>query len=176
MKASQKILRSLLNYLKESGIQFSRVSSDKMNDRAVAEFSFDLQNPPCILCGPFQDKTKEIISIAHEAGHVMIYRKMNREQVRAYLCAMFAAHGIGLAGISPAGQKFILLVEAEASAKGSAILKEVGVTHEDLVTVKKLMARWYATYERLCRKDVVIKMREKNLNNEDTAFVVSPST
>jgi hypothetical protein len=174
MENTQGLRQSLFSYLTEKGIQFSRVISDGMIEKAVAKFSFDSRVTPCILYGPFQDKRKEIISIAHEAGHVTIYKKMSKEKVRTYLCSMFAAYGIGLSKISSTGQEFILTVEAEASIDGLFILKEVGVVHNDLKMVAKLMNQWYATYEALCQKDVVKKVREKIIKERNAAFLVSP--
>lgn len=123
---------SLLSYLSEKCIQFSQVSKDELKDKAVVEFSFNLGVPLSILWGVFKDKTREIISVAHEAGHVMEYQRMNREKARTYLCTMFAAHGIRLEKISPSGQEFILGIEGDASANGIRILKETGVDFEDV--------------------------------------------
>jgi hypothetical protein len=173
MKNAQRVRESLLGYLAEKGIQFSQVSRDELQGKAVVEFAFNLGVPPSILWGSFRDKTREIISVAHEAGHVMLYKKMNRDEARTYLCTMFASHGIGLDKISPTGQEFILGVEAEASANGIRILKETGVDEEDLRTVKELMSKWYASYEKLCQKEVVKKVREKIIENKDTTFLVS---
>ncbi|MBW2338922.1 MAG: hypothetical protein JRF50_01040 [Deltaproteobacteria bacterium] len=73
---------------------------------------------PCfvisVFCGTFGDQTREIISIAHEAGHILTYQEMDREESRTYLCSTFAAHGIGLNKISPAGQESMLTVEIKA--------------------------------------------------------------
>ncbi len=148
----------------------TRVSRDSMKDKAIAEFSFDLSAPACILCGHFQDKTKELISIAHEAGHVMVYKKMNREKTRDYLCTMFAANKMGVNKISQSGQEVILEVEAEASATGLDILKEIGLEDGDLRFVKKMMSQWYATYEESCREDVAKKVREKLINDKNPSF------
>jgi len=173
MKNVQRLRESLLSYLSEKGIQISQVSKDELKGKAVVEFSFNLGVPPSILWGVFKDKTREIISVAHEAGHVMAYQRMNREEARTYLCSMFAAHGIGLEKISPSGQEFILGIEADASACGIRILKETGVDDEDLKTVKELMSEWYASYEKLCQKEVVKKVREKIIENKNTTFLVS---
>ncbi len=173
MKNAQRVREALLGYLSEKGIQFSQVSRDELEGKAVVEFPFDLGVPPSILWGSFKDKTREIISVAHEAGHVMVYKEMNRDEARTYLCTMFASHGIGLEKISPAGQEFILDVEANASATGIRILKETGVDKEDLKIVKELMSNWYASYEKLCQKEVARKVRKKIIENENTAFLVS---
>jgi hypothetical protein len=169
---SQTILRVLLNYLEESEVLFTRVSSDSMKDKAVAEFSFDLSAPACIMCGHFQDKTKELISIAHEFGHVMIYKKMNREKTRDYLCTMFAANKMGANKISLSGQEVILEVEAEASVNALDILKDIGLEDGDLSAVKKMMSLWYATYEKSCWKDVAKKVREKLIKDKNYSFLL----
>jgi len=131
----------LLSYLEEEGIRLLQVSKDHMKGKAVVKFHFGLKTAPCILCGPFQDRAREIVCIAHESGHVMTYKEMSREESRTYLCTMFAAHGIGLDKISPNGQEFILGVEARASVSGFNILKEIGVAPHDLKRVTKLLAQ-----------------------------------
>ena len=78
-------MQALLNYLDEVNILFTRVSDESMRDKAVAKFTFDLASPACILCGDFQDGMRELTSIAHEAGHVMIHQNMNREETRNYI-------------------------------------------------------------------------------------------
>ena len=164
-------LQTLLDYLDEANILFSRVSRDSMGDKAVAKFTFDLASPACILCGNFQDRIKELTSIAHEAGHVMIHRSMNREETRNYVCTMFAVNKMGVGRIAPTAQEYILEVEAEASAKGLAILKKIGVNNGELEAAKEMMSRWYASYENQCRKDVVKKVREKIMNDKNPALV-----
>ena len=172
MKNAQRVREALLDYLAKEGIQFSQVSRDELKGKAVVEFAFDLGAPPSILWGPFKDKIREITSVAHEAGHVMVYKEMNRDEARTYLCTMFASHGIGLEKISPAGQEFMLHVEAKAYTNGIRILKEVGVDREDLKFAKELMSKWYATYEMLCQKEVVSKVRKKIIEDNNTAFLV----
>jgi hypothetical protein len=167
MKNFPKIRQSLFSYLREKEIPFSWVVDHEMKDRAVAKFSFDLRTAPSILYGLYEDKAKEIISIAHEAGHVMTYQKMNRENMRLYLCAMLAANGVGLGRISHTAQECILNVEACSSLNGLSILEEIGVTHTDLDTSANVMAKWYATYEALCHLDVVIKVRDVILKTCD---------
>lgn len=173
MKNIDRLRQSLLRYLEGRGIRSLLVSRDDMKGKAVVKFHFDLKTTPCILYGPFQDRTKEIVSIAHESGHVVIYKKMSREEARTYLCTMFAAYGIGLDKISPTGQESILMVEAGASANGFNILKEIGTSPIDLKRVTKLMAQWYGTCEALCQNDVVTKVRERILKDHDTAFLFS---
>lgn len=165
-------LQALLDYLDEANILFSRVSDDSMSDKAVAKFTFDLVSPACILCGNFQDRIRELTSIAHEAGHVMIHRNMNREETRNYVCTMFAVNKMGLGRIGLTTQEYILEVEAEASAKGLAILKKIGINDGELEAVKNMMSRWYASYENECREDVVKKVREKIVNDKNPALVL----
>ena len=167
----EKLKETLLRYLEENKIPFSHVSDETMKDRAVAKFSLDLGSTACILCGPFQDRAKELICIAHEAGHVMIHKKMDKDETRNYVCTMFAANKIGVEKIAPAAQAFVLEIEAEASAKGLDILKRIGIGDGDLGIVKEMMSRWYATYERLCRKDIVNKVREKIMQHKNPALL-----
>ena len=172
MKNSQKILRSLINYLKESGIRFSRVSRDGLKDKAAAEFFLDLRASPGVISGSFRDRRKEIISIAHEAGHIIAYRKMNREESLNYLCAIFAAQGIGLGRISPTGQELVLFMEATASVRGIGILRQMNIDSAELEIVKGLLSDWYGTYEKLCRKEVIKKVREEIIEDKNTAFLI----
>ena len=165
-------LQVLLNYLDEANILFSRVSDDSMSDKAVAKFTFDLASPACILCGNFQDRIRELTSIAHEAGHVVIHRNMNREETRNYVCTMFAVNKMGVGRIALTAQEYILEVEAEASAKGLAILKKIGINDGELEAVKDMMSSWYASYENECRKDVVKKVREKIVNDKNPALLL----
>ena len=154
-------IQSLLDYLGTDQILFSRVDGDSMRDRAVARFTFDLGLPASILCGHFQDGINELVAIAHEAGHVMIHRNMDREEKRDYVCTMFAVNKMGVNQIGQAAQEHVLTLEAEASAKGLEILKNIGLKHEDLDKVKELMSKWYATYENQCLENVVLKVREQ---------------
>ncbi len=164
-------LQALLDHLDETDILFSRVSDDSMSDKAVAKFTFDLASPACILCGNFRDRIKELASIAHEAGHVVIHRNMNREETRNYVCTMFAVNKMGVSRIASTAQEYILEVEAEASAKGLAILKKIGIDDGELEAVKDMMSGWYPSYENECRKDVVKKVREKIVNDKNPAIV-----
>lgn len=157
------IRQSLLEYLDRKGILFCFVGNDDMKEKAVVKFAFDLRANPCILYGSYHNRNKEIITIAHEAGHIILYKDMNREEARTYLCAMFASHGVGLSKISAAGQECILLAEAGASMNGYNILKEIGMMAEDLEKVTTIMAKWYTTYENLCKRKVIMKVREKIL-------------
>jgi hypothetical protein len=163
-------LQALLDYLNEVGILFSRVFDESMRDKAVAKFTFDLASPACILFGDFQDEMRELTSIAHEAGHVMIHEKMNREETRNYICTMFAANKMGVGKIAPAAQEYVLRVEAEASAKGLAILQKVGINDGELQAVKNMMSRWYGSYENQCSEDAVKKVREKIMNDKNPAL------
>ena len=171
LKDSPLKLQALLDYLYEANILFSRVSGDSMSDKAVAKFTFDLTSPACILCGNFQDRIKELASIAHEAGHVVIYRNMNREETRNYVCTIFAANKMGVGRIASTAQEYILEVEAEASAKGLAILRKIGIDDGKLEAAKDMMSGWYASYENQCRKDVVKKVREKIINDKNPALI-----
>jgi len=170
MKDYDKLKRMLLLYLEENNIPFSQVHDNVMRDRAVAEFSFDLGSPASILCGFFGDRTKELISIAHEAGHVLVHQKMDREEIRNYICTMFAANKMGIAKIAPLAQAFILEIEAKASANGLVILQKIGIGDGDLGIVKALMSQWYATYEKQCPDYVVKKVREKVVKNKNPVF------
>ncbi len=165
--------RLLLRHLKEQGIRFSRVSSDKLNEKAVVEFSLNHGISPCILCGPIKDGVREITSIAHEAGHVLAYNEMSREDARLYLCSMFASHKMGLSKLSPLAQGFVLKVESEASANGLYLLRAIGVNEEDLTIVKKLMSRWYASYEKLCHEDVIKKIRKEIIKDKKAEFLLA---
>jgi len=171
MKDLKKLKKTLFRYLKENEIQFSQILDNSMQNRAVAKFSFDLGSPACILCGPFRDEAKELTSIAHEAGHVVIHNKMTREELRNYVCTMFAANKLGVGKIAPLAQAFILETEATASAKGLDILQKIGVEDGDLRTVKEMMSQWYATYEKQCQDDVVKNAREKIIQDKNPAFV-----
>ncbi len=173
MKNAGKFQHLLFNYLTTKGILFSKVANVNMINRAMAKFSFDLKINPCILYGLFQDKSREIISIAHEAGHVVVYRKMSKEKVRNYLCSMYAASGIGLNSISPTGQEVILHIEARASIAGFFVLREIGVDKNDYNIITQLMSEWYATYEELCREEVVKKVRLKISKNKNASFLIN---
>ncbi len=163
-------LQELLKYLDEADILFSRVPEDSMKNRAVAKFTFELGFPASILCGQFQDRTIELTSIAHEAGHVIIHRKMNREETRNYVCTMFAANKMGVNKIAPAAQECVLEVEAEASARGMDILKKVGIKQGELRLVKEIMSRWYESYEKQCLEGVVKKVRAQIIQNKNPAL------
>ena len=78
------------------------------------------------------------------------------------------SHGAGR--IASIAQEYILQVEAEASAKGLAILKEIGIHDGELHVVKEMMSRWYVSYENQCSEDVVKKVREKIVNDKNPAF------
>ena len=80
MRDIERLRQSLLSRLGEMSIPFLQVSGIEFREKAAVEFSFDLGVPPCILCGPFQDKVLEVISIAHVAGHVTVFRNMSREE------------------------------------------------------------------------------------------------
>ena len=80
MRDIERVLHSLLSRLGEMSIPFLQVSGIEFREKAAVEFSFNLSVPPCILCGPFQDKVLEVISIAHVAGHVTVFRNMSREE------------------------------------------------------------------------------------------------
>ena len=170
MKNFERLKEVLFCYLMENEIPFSRISDDSMKERAVVKFSFDPGSPACILCGSFRDGARELTSIAHEAGHVMIQKKMNREETRNYVCTMFAANKMGVGRIAPFAQAVILEIEAKASAKGLDILQKVGIKDGDLRFVKEMMSRWYATYEKQCRDDVVKEARKRVLE-EKTLFL-----
>lgn len=170
MKDDNTLRATLLRYLKKNKIRITRVSDGSMQDRAVAKFSFDLACPASILCGSFQDRTKELISIAHEAGHVMIHKKMSREEIRNYICTMFAANKLGVEKIAPSAQASILEIEAEASAKGLEILQKIGIGDGDLWIVKEMMSRWYGSYEKRCEEDVVKTAREKIMKGKNPVF------
>lgn len=172
MRDTLTLRESLLKYLTDKGIRYSLDPGGRMKEKAVVEFPFDLEKIPVIRCGPFEDRSREIISIAHEAGHVLIYKGMNRDEARTYLCTMFAMHGIGLPEISSSGQEFILNVEAGASSNGFTILKEIGVVPTGMKSVKALMAKWYASYEALCDKKVVERVRDRIRADETASFLL----
>lgn len=173
MKNPQKILQALLSCLEELRIRYYWISDDGMKDKAVAAFSLDLHGHPCILCGTFSDPTREIISIVHEAGHVMIYRELDREESRAYICSIFAAQGIGINRISPDGQECILMIEARASVKGLDLLNRMALSDEELEIVKRSLSKWYTSYEKHCHEEVVRKVRERIMKNGDALFLIS---
>jgi hypothetical protein len=163
----------LLNFLTENDIRFCEVLTEEMKEKAVVQFSFDEGLTPCILYGRFHDRIREVVSIAHEAGHVLTYKGMNRDETRTYLCAMLAVQGVGLKGISLNGQEFILSAEAKASSNGKKILETIGVGEDDIGVVTGMMARWYATYEALCEKEVVERVRERIIRDRKASFLFS---
>ena len=171
MKDIRKIKETILTYLNQTGIPLSRVVGDGMKEKAVAGFSMNLDVPPFILFGPFQDMTREVVSIVHEAGHVMVYKELSMDDARMYLCTMFVTKGIGLAEVSPKGQESILRAEAGASASGFSILKEIRVDNEYLEVARKLMSQWYSTYEKLCNEAVVKKVRDRIIKDANFAFL-----
>lgn len=154
-----QLRQSLMEYLRTNHISFCHTLDDGMKDRAVVEFSFDFEKKPCIHFGSFDDKVREVVSIAHEAGHVIIYQKMKTEEVMNYLCTMFASQWIGLNNVSSSGQECMLMVEARASEQGLSVLDEIGMLDNDLKKVAEIMKKWYRTYETLCLKKVVEKVR-----------------
>lgn len=164
-------IQALLDYLDGAEILISRTDGGSMSDRAVARFTFDLGLPATILCGHFQERIKELVAIAHEAGHVLIYRKMNREEKRNYVCTMFAVNKMGVNRIAPSAQEHILTLEAEASAKGLDILKSIGLKDGELDDARALMSRWYSSYENQCLDDVVIKVREQMSKEGNPALI-----
>ena len=166
MKESHLKLRALLGHLKDIGIMLVRVNDNSMTNKALAKFSFDLGSPASIICGHFNDGLKELTSIAHEAGHVLIHKKMNRDETRDYVCIMFVVNKLGVDKVSPAAQEIILKVEAEASKKGLQILKNIGVQDGDLLTVRQMMKKWYASYEAMCQEEAVNRAW-KNISREN---------
>jgi hypothetical protein len=167
----ERLKEVLFCYLMENEIPFSRSYDDSMKERAVAKFSFDPGSPASILCGSFRDGAKELISIAHEAGHVMVHKKMNREENRNFVCTMFAANKMGVRRIAPFAQAIILETEAKASAKGLDILQRIGIEDGDLRIVKEMMSRWYTTYEKQCQDNVVKEIRKRVLKEKNPVFV-----
>ncbi|RLC31745.1 MAG: hypothetical protein DRH37_02365 [Deltaproteobacteria bacterium] len=171
MRHPEKLKKALLDHLKDAGIAFSQVQDESMRERAVAKFSFDPGTPACILCGTFTDRVKELICIAHEAGHVMVHKEMNREETRNYICTMFAANKMGLGKIAPFAQAFVLETEARSSARGMALLRKIGIADGDLSTVRKLMSQWYASYEKQCEEAIVKNVRKKIMLDRNPAIV-----
>ncbi|SPD73343.1 hypothetical protein PITCH_A1800029 [uncultured Desulfobacterium sp.] len=170
MKESHIMLHSLLGHLKDIGIILLRVDDNSMMNKALAKFSFDLSSTASIVCGDFNDGLKELTSIAHEAGHVLIHKKMSRDETRDYVCIMFVINKLGVDKISPEAQEFILKVEAEASRKGFQLLTNIGVQDGELLTIKQMMKRWYASYECMCHEKAVSGAREKILTDNNPVF------
>lgn len=167
-----KLRLSLLIHLANKGIRFSKMMNKDMKDKAVVEFCLDMSIAPCILYGAFEDKIREIATLAHEAGHVLMYQGMDRDEAQTYISTMLAMHGMGLDQISAKAQEFILTVESGASATGFEILGEIGVNSRDLGKVAKMLAEWYGNYEALCDEQLVKKIREKLRKDKHTAFLV----
>ena len=171
MKESNLKLHALLDHLKDIGIMLVRVNDNSMTNKALAKFSFDLRSQASIVCGCFSDGLKELTSIAHEAGHVLIHKKMNRDETRDYVCIMFVVNKLGVDKVSPAAQEIILKMEAEASNKGFQILKNIGVQDGDLLAVKQMMKKWYASYEAMCQEEAVNWAWEKILRENNPVFL-----
>lgn len=173
MQEKNHTLIRLYEHLREEQIEFYRTGSEFLKNRAVVEFRFDLRSVPFILIGDFADTERELVCVAHEAGHILVFREMDRNLARDYLCAIFALQYIGLGKISDSGQELVLNVEAQASTRGFSILQHIGINREESVEVANIFSVWYRSYESLCKREPVNKIRKKIYSIPEMAFLLS---
>ena len=150
----------LLGYMKEEGIIFQQEGDGKMRGVSYSKLSLDPTHYSAVVCGQFDDPCWEVVTIAHEVGHVLNCKDMGREEARESFCTALVAASLGLERLSYGGQRFMLYSEALASLKGLEVLQDIGIPEGALADMKGMMVKLFATYRCKCNKDVVDEVLE----------------
>ncbi|UCC66744.1 MAG: hypothetical protein JSW32_02025 [Deltaproteobacteria bacterium] len=145
----------LLGYMREEGIVFHQEGDGRMKGVSYSKLSLDPAHPSVVVCGQFDDPYWELVTIAHEVGHILNFREMGRNEARDFFCTVVAATSLGLERLSWGGQRFMLFAEALASLKGLQVLRVIGIPEEGLADMRGMMIKLFETYCRKCERSVV---------------------
>jgi hypothetical protein len=95
---------ALLSYMSESGIIFQQETNEKLKGVSYSRLSLDPAHPSVVVRGQFEDTFWEVVTIAHEVGHVLNFGEMGLDEAREFFCTMFAATSLGLEKLSSGGK------------------------------------------------------------------------
>ena len=151
----------LLGYMYKQGIVYQKVADGKMQGVSYSRFSLDPAHPSVVISGPFDDPCWEVVTIAHEVGHILNFRGMEGNEARDFFCTMVVAPRLGLERISWQGQRRTLHAEALASLTGLEILQGIGISDEGLRGARAMMAQLFESYWRKCARGVVDKVLQR---------------
>ena len=151
MDFSDKIYKELFSRLEQFiitlGAKLIKDDWELLKNMAFVKFAYKPYSPATIIYGIFDDPIRELTTIAHEAGHLMLYYGLPKEKAEVIFYTMLSANKMGLKAISKPYQMLILHIEAIACSNGLHILRNIGFPIEELLEAKKFMLKCYRTYE-----------------------------
>jgi hypothetical protein len=150
-----ELKEELLGYMKKEEIVFQQVDDGRMEGISYGRLSLDASQPSVVIFGQFDDPCWEVVTIAHEVGHILNFREMERDEARDFFCTMLVAPSLGLGRISGGGQRLTLHSEVLASLKGLEVLKKIGISDEGLEGAWAMMTRLSESYWSKCERAVV---------------------
>jgi hypothetical protein len=110
-----------------------------------------------LMVGEFTDQLHEVLSLAHEFGHLLHYDTITGREAERVFCAVLASNYAGLENISDDGKRTIIALEKRASELALGVLRPVADS--------EMMSRAHETYSRWLRGYV-----EKAGLTDDDAF------
>ncbi|MBW2038879.1 MAG: hypothetical protein JRI46_04670 [Deltaproteobacteria bacterium] len=152
---AEELKGPLLGYMREKGVIFQQEGDGRMKGVSYSRLSLNPAHPSAVVCGQFDDPCWEVVTIAHEVGHILNFREMGRDEAREFFCTVVVATFLGLEQLSWGGQRLMLYAEALASLKGLEILKVIGIPDEGLADMRGMMVKLFKTYWCKCKRDVV---------------------
>jgi hypothetical protein len=97
------------------------------------------------MVGEFTDHLHEVLSLAHEFGHLLHYDTITGREAERVFCAVLASNYAGLENISEDGKRTIIALEKRASELALSVLKSVA-DGEMISKARETYGRWLRGY------------------------------
>ncbi len=98
-----------------------------------------------LMVGEFTDHLHEVLSLAHEFGHLLHYDTITGREAERVFCAVLASNYAGLENISDDGKRTIIALEKRASELALTVLEPVADS-EILCKARETYSRWLKGY------------------------------
>ncbi len=98
-----------------------------------------------LMVGKFTDHVREVLSLAHEFGHLLHYDTITGREAERVFCAVLASNYAGLENISDDGKRTIITLEKRASELALAVLQPIADS-ETVFKARETYSRWLRGY------------------------------
>lgn len=98
-----------------------------------------------LMVGKFTDHLHEVLTLAHEFGHLLHYDTIKGREAEIVFCAVLASNYAGLENISDDGKRTIIGLEKKASELALKVLRPIA-DNDMIFTAKETYNRWLRGY------------------------------
>ncbi len=98
-----------------------------------------------LMVGEFTDHLHEVLSLAHEFGHLLHYDTITGREAEHIFCAVLASNYAGLENISDDGKRTIIALEKRASELALTVLQSIADS-DMIFKARETYSRWLRGY------------------------------